>query len=105
MATHRPRTQAPLKMDITQAMQKWLDNLTKRNGWKSPMALGWIEQHTVNMLDHHRAKGNLMADWNAAWRTWMRNVVTDFGRKVAPQPISKTERVKRTLKEIEDEET
>lgn len=25
--------------------------------------------------DHHRAKGNLMADWRAAWRTWIRNEV------------------------------
>lgn len=23
--------------------------------------------------NHHRAKGNLMADWDAAWRTWCRN--------------------------------
>jgi len=23
--------------------------------------------------DHHRAKGSLMADWPAAWRTWCRN--------------------------------
>lgn len=23
--------------------------------------------------NHHRAKGNLMADWDAAWRTWVRN--------------------------------
>ena len=24
--------------------------------------------------DHHRAKGNLMADWSAAWRTWLGNI-------------------------------
>lgn len=23
--------------------------------------------------DHHTAKGSLMADWNAAWRTWCGN--------------------------------
>lgn len=23
--------------------------------------------------DHHRAKGSTMADWQAAWRTWLRN--------------------------------
>jgi hypothetical protein len=26
-----------------------------------------------NFKDYHRAKGNLMADWDAAFRTWMRN--------------------------------
>lgn len=26
--------------------------------------------------DHHKAKGSLMADWSAAWRTWITNAVS-----------------------------
>lgn len=33
-------------------------------------ALGLELRH---FADHHRAKGNTMADWDAAWRTWMAN--------------------------------
>jgi hypothetical protein len=32
-----------------------------------------LQAETTTMLDHHRAKGNTMSDWPAAWRTWMRN--------------------------------
>lgn len=33
--------------------------------------------------DHHAAKGSLMADWDAAWRTWIGNAV-QFGRAKQP---------------------
>lgn len=33
-------------------------------------------------VDYHRARGNLMADWDAAWRTWCNNSIK-FG-KAAP---------------------
>ena len=26
-------------------------------------------------MDHHRAKGSVMADWQAAWRAWVGNAV------------------------------
>lgn len=31
--------------------------------------------------NHHRSKGNLMADWNAAWRTWVENEIKFQGAK------------------------
>lgn len=34
-----------------------------------------IPSMALNFRDHHRAKGNLMADWPAAWRTWVRNEI------------------------------
>lgn len=34
-------------------------------------------------VDHHLAKGSLMADWEAAWRTWCRNDVK-FSQRRAP---------------------
>jgi hypothetical protein len=38
-----------------------------------------VDAETENFRDHHRAKGSVMKDWTAAWRTWMRNAVK-FGR-------------------------
>lgn len=37
--------------------------------------------------DHHRAKGSVMADWDAAWRTWCANW-TRFNGKPEPQPAA-----------------
>ena len=45
--------------------------------------------------DHHRAKGSVMSDWNAALRTWIRNAakyaardsgVTSPGAAIPPPP-------------------
>lgn len=33
-----------------------------------------VEDETEQFLNHHRAKGSVMKDWDAAWRTWMGNV-------------------------------
>ncbi len=60
----RPRTRAPDTIPITDAMRKW----ATENGVKVK-----LETETEIMLDHHRGKGNLQADWIATWRTWMRN--------------------------------
>jgi hypothetical protein len=32
-----------------------------------------VERETEQFLDYHRAKGNVLKDWIAAWRTWMRH--------------------------------
>jgi hypothetical protein len=40
---------------------------------------GFVDGQIVSMAEafenHHRAKGNLMADWEAAWRTWVNNEI------------------------------
>ena len=40
---------------------------------------GFTDIEIQNMLDkfcvHHRAKGTVMADWHAAWRTWVLNAI------------------------------
>jgi hypothetical protein len=41
--------------------------------------LDW-QREWEKFVNHHLAKGTLMADWNAAWRTWCRNAV-DFAAK------------------------
>lgn len=36
---------------------------------------GQIASMATSFENHHRAKGNLMADWTAAWRTWCENEI------------------------------
>ena len=38
-------------------------------------------------VDHHLAKGSLMADWDAAWRTWCRNDVKYAQRRAPGLPL------------------
>jgi hypothetical protein len=40
-----------------------------------------IEQMARAFANHHRGRGNLMADWHAAWRTWSDNEVKFNGAK------------------------
>jgi hypothetical protein len=34
---------------------------------------GQFDEDWAQFLDYHRSRGNLMLDWRAAWRTWVRN--------------------------------
>jgi hypothetical protein len=42
---------------------------------KAGMDLRQIAEAWPQFRDFHRMRGNVMADWQAAWRTWMRNAV------------------------------
>ena len=42
---------------------------------------------TAKFLDHHRAKGSTFKDWQAAWRTWMRNAQT-YAERAGVKPAS-----------------
>ena len=46
---------------------------------------GWAVEHISSQAykfrDYHLAKGSIMSDWSAAWRTWVRN---DFDNKKKP---------------------
>lgn len=50
------------------------------------------DQLTPEFVDHHRAKGSLMLDWSAAWRTWCRNEIkfarTRAGLPPRPKPAA-----------------
>lgn len=63
-----------------------------------------VNRETLKMLDHHRAKGSLMADWSAAWRTWMRNAVEFSRGKKTPTPIRKVLGAPAATREWTDEE-
>jgi len=41
---------------------------------------------TIQFVDHHRAKGSRMADWDAAWRTWMRS---SYRKRPAAAPAAR----------------
>ncbi len=42
-----------------------------------------VRQVFDQFSDHHAAKGSVMADWTAAWRTWCRNEITFNSRQTA----------------------
>ena len=65
--------------------------LAREHGWPDP------RQQLDAFKDYHLAKGSLMADWEAAFRTWLRNA-PKFSRGVmpiapAPQPATRPERL------------
>lgn len=39
-----------------------------------------VQDQTAKFLDNARAKALTYTDWTAAWRLWMRNWKTEFGR-------------------------
>jgi hypothetical protein len=74
----------------------------------SQEAVAYAGEHGLNasdlfapFCDHHRAKGNAMVDWTAAWRTWVRNEVKFSKNRMngnghAPRPGSKEDSRERT---------
>lgn len=73
--------------------------LAEKNGWADPFT------EVDAFRDYHLAKGSLMFDWEAAFRTWMRNQKKwqdekqQSERPARAQPSRKVE-----LPEISDEE-
>ncbi len=55
----------------------WALNFWRQNQ-RDDLADG-IDNQVQQFRDHHKAKGSRMADWTAAWRTWVRNA-TRFNR-------------------------
>lgn len=55
----------------------------------SPAGVAYAKERGVpqtevqNFVDHHTARGNVMANWDAAWRMWCRNAVK-FGNATTP---------------------
>ncbi len=60
---------------------------------------GDIPQVFAHFCDHHRAKGTVMLDWTAAWRTWVRNEIKFNSRKNKPgaNTTGKREGLQRTM--------
>ncbi len=68
----RPRkTRAPAELAISDELRAWaIENGITAN----------LEAETAHMLDHFKGKGETRLDWNATWRTWMRNSKKFNGR-------------------------
>lgn len=64
------RTQIPPDFKLT-------DDLYNKAAqyWHTHGHQGDIVDCFASFIDHHRAKGSVMADWGAAWGTWYRNAV------------------------------
>lgn len=69
-------TDAPEAIEITEAMRAWF-----RKSFGEVPSREVLSQ-TQLFLDHHRAQGSRFRDWTAAWRKWMRNWRTEFGKRV-----------------------
>jgi uncharacterized protein YdaU (DUF1376 family) len=66
------------------------------DGWKLPRDWGvWavekglsdpaIRHEAEAFANYHRAKGSLMADWQAAWRTWVNNQIKFAAERQKPK--------------------
>jgi uncharacterized protein YdaU (DUF1376 family) len=49
-----------------------------------------VHQLADAFADHHRSHGNRMADWDAAWRTWVRNEVKFSQRRGGGNGVGKS---------------
>jgi hypothetical protein len=63
----------PTPADVEAAKRAGFDKATMQREWP-------------RFRDHHRAKGSLMADWGAAWRTWVGNANRFQQPRAGPQP-------------------
>jgi hypothetical protein len=59
----KKRSMIPRDFIVTAAMRK----LAEQNHWPNP------DEEVAAFIDHHRAKGSLFLDHQAAFRTWLRN--------------------------------
>ena len=59
----QPATPAPSTFEVTEELAAWAVS----HGLPEDR----IDPETMAMLLHHRSKGTLFADWQAAWRNWM----------------------------------
>lgn len=58
-----------------------------------------VDAETTRFLDHHRAKGTVFQDWQAAWRTWMQRAAE---YAVRPVPIRGGRSVNQATEWIDD---
>lgn len=82
-------SQVPANFPVTADMRAYAQRL----------GVAAVDAETEQFLDHHRARGTVFRDWQAAWRTWMRNSVKfSKGRSgSAPAPDDWT-KVQETVK-------
>lgn len=73
--TKRSKSTAPadLTPEEKRALLDWVRAPASRRGLDRADLVPHLRKLVDACLDHHRAKGNLHADWLATCRTWIRN--------------------------------
>ena len=89
-AAPRPRTRRSFPSDFS--LTEELKQYAAKYG--VPAETEWEK-----FSDHHKAKGSLMADWSAAWRTWVRRA-PEFKPKGTHKGESWHERLQRENAEV-----
>ncbi len=81
------------------------------DGWVLPMEWGQyaltkglaesvVRREAENFADHHRARGSTMLDWQAAWRTWVRNAIRFEEERNASRPRAHSQQTRKPHWEV-----
>lgn len=70
-----PATQAPDSFEVTDELAAWAVS--------QGLPEDRIENETLKMLNHFKAKGEPRSDWIATWRNWILKAVEISGRRAA----------------------
>lgn len=80
----KPLTPAPETFEPSKGSTEWF----RRKFGTVPKTA--VDLQTEKFLENHRSKGNVFVNWQSAWKTWMVNWQTDFGKRVPPGAGSQT---------------
>jgi hypothetical protein len=70
----------------------------EKKGWRRPRCESEFERFTA----HHQAKGSRIADWSAAWRTWVMNGVKFDAQDKAKAKTGRSSMVANLLRGIDE---
>lgn len=73
-AAPKPAKKAPKAKARTSLSEEWkLGDSDRQYALSEGVPASRLEREAQRFRDHHISKGSLMADWSAAWRTWVGN--------------------------------
>lgn len=75
----KPKTRLPINWEPSEITIQWALDHFQTNRRR-------VLVEAEKFRDHHVSKGNTMADWPAAWRTWWNNGYHKIPRKLSAQP-------------------
>lgn len=74
------KTSVPATDTSSDAFDGWVEH------WRFAGVDGGSPDELAKFVDYHRAKGSVMADWTAAYRTWLKNAATWAKQRAANRP-------------------
>jgi hypothetical protein len=78
----KAKAKANRKKQVVNMPKKWVDDRESDTisdehliDYADKQGYDWYQARDLflHFVDHHQAKGNKFANWQAAWRTWLRN--------------------------------